>query len=165
MPPGDPILKVRAPKDALQVTAYFPFGLVQDLEWDENTEHWSVRFLVPKGVVDGEYDVRVVIRQADGKVEMATIPYLIDSTGPEFEVKTTQTATGVQVVVTAAEESRLVTVALASDPSIRVELTDSGDKLTFSGVLELPPGEHELRVVVADCARNEADSLMKLELK
>ena len=32
MPPGDPILTVRAPADARQVTAYFPFGLVKDLK-------------------------------------------------------------------------------------------------------------------------------------
>ncbi len=30
MPPGDPILRVHAPIDAVQVTAYFPFGLVKD---------------------------------------------------------------------------------------------------------------------------------------
>ena len=79
MPPGDPILQVRAPSSAQQVTAYFPFGLVKDLVYDADAEHWRVRFLVPKGVVDGVYEVKIVIVHADGTIEVARIPYTIDS--------------------------------------------------------------------------------------
>ncbi|MFN2547602.1 MAG: VWA domain-containing protein, partial [Myxococcales bacterium] len=43
MPPGDPLLTVNAPRDALQVTAYFPFGLVRDLKWDDHLEKWTLR--------------------------------------------------------------------------------------------------------------------------
>jgi len=164
MPPGDPVLSVKAPSDATQVTAYFPFGLVKDLRYDGNTEHWTVRFLVPKGVVDGDYDVKIVIVNADGTVEMAVIPYTIDSDGAQFDFETEQTEHGVRVTVVAAEPSRLVTVALASDPKVRVELTDSGDHLTFTGDIELPAGRHELRIVVADTARNESEQSGDVEI-
>src|SRR5207244_3556939 len=87
MPPGDPVLTVKAPKDALQVTAYFPFGLVRDLHWDGKLEKWVLRFLVPVGVPDGEYEATVLIVWRDGKVEVAKARYTIDSKEPDFEVE------------------------------------------------------------------------------
>ncbi len=164
MPPGDPVLKLKAPADAKQVTAYFPFGLVKDLRYDANTEHWSVRFLVPKGVADGDYDVKVVVVNADGTVEMAVVSYTIDSDGAEFDFETEQTDAGLRIVVVTAEQSRLVSVALASDPKVRFELTDAGDHLTFEGTLELPAGRHQLRIVVADAARNESEQSFDVEI-
>ncbi|GAB4559884.1 MAG: hypothetical protein Tsb0020_06080 [Haliangiales bacterium] len=167
MPPGDPILKVRAPADALQVTAYFPFGLVKDLTYDADTEHWRVRFLVPKDVVDGDYLVKIVIMHADGSVEMAEIPYTIDSEEPDFEVVVEECAGGVILHVVTAEKARLVTAAFADDPSQRVELVaqpDLGDGTHFEAFLPMAPGSHRLRVVVADSARNEAEDEFNVEL-
>jgi Ca-activated chloride channel family protein len=164
MPPGDPVLSVRAPSDAAQVTAYFPFGLVKDLRYDGNTEHWTVRFLVPKGVADGDYDVKVVIVHADGAVEVATIPYTIDSAGAAFDFETEMTDEGLRVTVVAAEESRLVTVALVGSSKVRADLTDTGDGRTFTGTLVVPAGRHQLRIVVADLARNESDQTFDLEI-
>ncbi|WP_428261972.1 VIT and vWA domain-containing protein [Haliangium sp.] len=164
MPPGDPILKVRAPADAQQVTAYFPFGLVKDLVYDADTEHWRVRFLVPKDVADGDYLVKLVIVHADGTVEMAEIPYTIDSSEPEFEVVVEELAGGARISVVTAEPARLVTAALVSDPSVRIELADQGDGVHFEAFVPLAPGQHELRVVVADSARNEADEPVTVEI-
>ena len=164
MPPGDPVLSVAAPADARQVTAYFPFGLVKDLRYDANAEHWTVRFLVPKGVADGDYDVRVVIVKADGTVEVTTVPYTIDSEGEAFDVETEVTERGLVVRVRAAESSRLVTVALVADPRVRLDLTDAGDQLTFEGALRLRSGRHQLRIVVADAARNESEQLITVEV-
>ncbi|HET7786618.1 MAG TPA: VIT and VWA domain-containing protein [Myxococcales bacterium] len=151
MPPGDPVLTVAAPKDALQVTAYLPFGLVKDLHWDARLEKWTLRFLVPVGVADGEYQAQVVIVKRDHTVELAKATYVIDSRAPEFEVVATRTRTGTHVRVVAAEPARKVTVALAAHPRSRVVLR--GDGRVFEGVLRQPG---RLRVVVADAARNES---------
>lgn len=151
MPPGDPLLTVNAPRDVLSVTAYFPFGLVRDLRWDEKLEKWTLRFLVPVGVPDGEYEAVVVIVRRDKTVELAKAPYTIDSKEPDFEVETAPALSGgVHVRVVAAEPARRVTVALAQDPRRRIELT--GDGRVFEGDL---PVTGKLRVVVADLARNE----------
>jgi Ca-activated chloride channel family protein len=152
MPPGDPVLTVIAPKDALQVTAYFPFGLVKDLFWDEHQEKWTLRFLVPVGVADGDYQAKVIIVHRDHTVEVAAAAYTIDSKEPDFEVEAVLALSGgVHVRVVSAEPARRVTVALASDPRRRVEL--KGDGRTFEGDL---PAQGLLRVVVSDLARNEA---------
>ena len=146
MPPGDPILTVNAPRDAAQVTAYFPFGLVKDLRWDGRLEKWTVRFLVPVEVPDGEYEARVVIVKRDGTLEMAKASYVIDSRPPVFDVD----LVGSRIRVRVDEPARKVTVALAADPRKRTEL--SGDGREFQGPL---PGPGAIRVVVADMARNE----------
>jgi Ca-activated chloride channel homolog len=158
MPPGDPVLMVAAPADARQVTAYFPFGLVKDLAWDARNRAWKTRFLVPNDVADGTYAVKVLVVHADGAQQTLTASYKIDSAAPDFTVETRATAGGARIVVTAAERMREVTVALVADPQVRVRLARAGGGggKRWSGVLPLPAGTHELRVVVADRARNEA---------
>ena len=162
MPPGDPILTVRAPADARQVTAYFPFGLVKDLKWDARAGSWKTRFLVPTEVADGDYQTRVLVVHADGAQQMVTASYRIDSTAPDFEVETEPTAGGVRITVTTAGGAREVVVALTANPRRRVYLTRDAGGSTFTGVLRLSPGEYQARVVVADNARNESDDLITL---
>jgi len=147
MPPGDPVLTVDAPRDALQVTAFFPFGLVKDLRWDERLEKWIVRFLVPTDVLDGAYEAQVVIVRRNGTLELARASYIIDSRAPDFEVD----FVGPRIRVRVSEPARKVTVVLAADPRRRTVLR--GDGREFEGE---PPGIGRLRVVVADLARNEA---------
>jgi Ca-activated chloride channel family protein len=160
MPPGDPVLTVHAPEDAQQVTAYFPFGLVKDLGWDAQEESWKVRFLVPNTVPDGVYQAKVVIVRADGTIEMAKATYTIDSTEPDFVVELSQEADGTKLRVTCTAGVAMVTVALVSDPQVRVTLVDLGGGV-FEGVIAAPAGS-ELRVVAADSARNEADQLVSV---
>jgi len=151
MPPGDPVLTVKAPKDALQVTAYFPFGLVKDLAWDEKLEKWVLRFLVPVGVPDGGYEATVLIVRRDGSIELAKACYTIDSKEPDFEVEAKKVAGLVFVRVRSSEPARRVTAAFVADPRRRIEFTGAGSD--FTGVL---PGSGPVRVVVADMARNES---------
>jgi Ca-activated chloride channel family protein len=164
MPPGDPILQVRAPASAQQVTAYFPFGLVKDLVYDADAEQWRVRFLVPKGVADGLYEVKIVIVHADGTVEVARIPYTIDSSEPDFEVVTEEVDGGALIKVVTAEPARLVTIAAVNDPSARIELVDLGGGVHFEALMPLAPGSHRLRIVVADEARNEAEDTFTVDV-
>lgn len=165
MPPGDPILSVRAPEDARQVTAYFPFGLVKDMQWDPSLEFWTTRFLVPNSVSDGEYEVRIVILRADGTIEIATTPYTIDSAADTFQIDAESTSHGTLVRVHSVEPLREVIVSLANDPSRRFMLVDEGDHHVFSDVLQLGDGTHELRIVVSDLARNEAERVLTIGAK
>lgn len=164
MPPGDPVLKVKAPRDARRVTALFPFGLSQDLFYDAFAESWTVRFLVPVEVPDGEYEVPVVIVLADGKVMATTAHYTIDSRSAEVNVDAKPGPQGVELRVTLDEAAGEVRAAPSADPSNAVVLVADADKRTFWGKLALPPGRHQLRVVVADLARNEAERLVEVEV-
>jgi Ca-activated chloride channel homolog len=162
MPPGDPVLEVRAPSDAQQVTAYFPFGLVQDLTWDPVAEKWRTRFLVPKDVVDGVYEAQVVIVRADGTIELASAKYTIDSTAPGFDVEVEEVKGGLLVRVTPEVVAGRVSVAVVGKLKLRAELTDRGDGV-FEGIIAAPHGKSDLRIVVADKARNEAEMILGVE--
>lgn len=167
MPPGDPVLTVRAPQDAQGVTALFPFGLTLDLTYDRKLEAWQGRFLVPNDVPDGPYDVQVFITGKDGAVTLTTTTYEIDSLAPAFEVGFTSESHGLRISVNADEALREVRVVLLGAPSssLRVGGKDCGPDgcqlkrstdTNYEGKLELPPGKHKLRIIVTDKARNEA---------
>jgi Ca-activated chloride channel family protein len=164
MPPGDPLLTVSAPADARLVTAYFPFGLIKDLRYDPFTGRWQTRFLVPNSVTDGKYEVPVTILHADGRLETVMASYRIDSRAPDFDVSVVAGQGGVSVRVQGAETLRRVTVALVGNPRVRLELTARPGERSFVGWLALPAGAHQLHVVVADEARNEADDLISCEV-
>ncbi len=164
MPPGDPILKVHAPRDARAVTAYFPFGLTRDLVWDEGLEQWMTRFLVPNDVADGTYDVAVAVTHNDGHVEAMKVQYTIDAKEPTFEVVTEVRHGGLFVRVLVdepAHEVRVIDVVDVMGHRGRhcagLSLAGSADRLSFEGVLPVGKGVTRLRVVVADSARNESD--------
>ncbi|MBC7171588.1 MAG: hypothetical protein H5U40_04140, partial [Polyangiaceae bacterium] len=164
MPPGDPVLRVHAPIDAVRVTAYFPFGLVKDLRYDEGEESWECRFLVPNDVADGEYRVRIVMTQADGTIRVSEVPYTIDSEETDIDVELEVTPAGARLRVLTAEPARAVTVASIRDPRLRFDLRPSARGGSFEGFLPLPPGTHSLRVVAADAARNESDRVIEVEV-
>jgi Ca-activated chloride channel homolog len=175
MPPGDPVITVRAPRSSQGVTAVFPFGLTLDLSYEPALELWQGRFLVPNHVPDGAYDVEIFVADRDGTVTSTTTSYEIDSQPPAFEVHLTDEAGKLRVSVDGDEALREVRVTL--DSTHRGGLFHGGkscgaggcklQKLSdthFAGVLSLPAGKHQLRFVVADTARNESVRLVEVEI-
>lgn len=169
MPPGDPVITVRAPRSALGVTAVFPFGLNLDLSYQVDEESWEGRFLVPNDVADGPYDVQVFITDKDGTTTATTTRYEIDSRAPAFTARSTEEAGGVRLVVEGDERLREVRVSLIDSTSMRlhgVTCKKGGCHLEretdtrFRGLVELPPGTHRIRVVVTDRARNESVQIL-----
>ena len=86
--PGDPELTVCTPGEAIGVTAYFPFGLVQTLTRDNDNGCWTSRFLVPRDVEDGSYEILVAIEDRAGQVTYEEVPLWVDATAPTFTVDT-----------------------------------------------------------------------------
>lgn len=84
--PGDPVLSVDAPRDALAVIADFPFGARRLCSWDADREKWACRFLVPRSVADGRYEIKVTCVNADGTRTFMEAEYAVDSRAPQFEV-------------------------------------------------------------------------------
>jgi Ca-activated chloride channel homolog len=164
MPPGDPILRVHAPRDARKVTAVFPFGLSQDLAYDTMSEAWMTRFLVPKDVADGSYEVRTVIELADGRVSLAVVRYTIDSRAPQVDVDTKASGDGVDVRVLSDEPALEVRVASDGDVRHALSLRGDADRRAFAGHVALAPGHHRIRIVVADAARNESERTVDVDV-
>jgi Ca-activated chloride channel family protein len=164
MPPGDPVLTVQAPADALRVTAFFPFGLEKELHFDPDKNNWRVRFLVPKDTPDGEYDVPVLVVHRDGREQWLTGRYVIDSQEPEFEPVIQCTGDTMQISVTVQGRMREVRAARVTDPRQRVSLTlDPKDPRRdhYLGTVKLGSPSEAVRIVVTDMARNEGEEIVR----
>jgi Ca-activated chloride channel family protein len=168
IPPGDPVLSVRAPADAKRVWAYFPFGERMALRWDKNNERWFVRFLVPKGWDDGVYQVRIVVEEKNGQRRRFELPYTLDGKGPKLEVRLNQSryAPGQELLVSVKSDEKLK--RLTMQPSWQ---GDSGITLVadeFSAKMMIPPGtssgSHVLKVVGVDQAGNTTLSEVLFEV-
>ena len=84
--PGDPEIRVRAPREALGVRAMLPWGEIVECAWEEDEGLWLGRFLVPRGTPDGMYRMRVFV---DGQSETelrGTLFFRVDSDAPELEL-------------------------------------------------------------------------------
>ncbi len=162
IPPGDPVLSVAAPKEAQRVVAYFPFGLIKRLAYDSLRGHWSVRFLVPRTVLDGVYRIRIQITHADGRIEWQEEEYTIDGTAPEFTAIVPETAPVGQsftISVDPLEPVRGVSAYLNGDRRTPIPLFFHPETGCYTGTLPSPrttpaSGEFTLHLVVRDLAHN-----------
>jgi len=171
IPPGDPLISVRAPKTAKRVTAYFPFGLVKPLFHDRVTDRWRGRFLVPATVKDGWYEVQISAELADGTVARREVRYKLDSKAPEFQVRLDKRAArpgeSVRLDADGLEPTKEISVycALLGEDQLLLATTD---QLHFTRTVELPktakPGTYELVFVARDAAGNRFEARQTLEI-
>lgn len=161
IPPGDPVLTVDAPAEALKVVAYFPFGLVKRMKFDEIRGEWNVRFLVPRNVADGLYAIRVLIVHDDGHLEWRTIEYYIDGTAPEFEVSIPATAAAGETIRIEVDPFETVAEVFMTVPDLndsRIDLhldVETGRYVTdLTLPTTFPEGPVTVRIIVRDKARN-----------
>ena len=152
-PPGDPLLTVDAPETADSVIAFFPWGEVAEMRWDESRHQWFHRFLVPRGVEDGEIFIRVVVTHPDGTIEVREQHMVVDSQAPEI-VASVEAARGMTTVEVFPEEPlRTIEVFPVGRPDLRVEL-DVRDAQDHSFTLVLPGTWDEVVIVAKDLAFN-----------
>ena len=161
IPPGDPVLTVTAPADATKVLAYFPFGVVKRLKYDTIRGTWSVRFLVPRHVPDGVYEIRIHIVEYDGRSRWKSVEYNIDSTEPEFEAWVPDFAAPGSAVSIEVDPFEPVAEVYAYIPGVDEEpilFELDPETGTYRAMLQLPDdfsrGRLTIRIVVRDLARN-----------
>lgn len=88
--PGDPEIRVRAPRDAHSVTASLPWNERLALRWEPAGEHgpaaWVGRFLVDRAVPHGRYPIAVHIEHRDGRIEHVELFITVDTSPPVVRV-------------------------------------------------------------------------------
>lgn len=169
IPPGDPIISIAAPADAKRVTAYFPFGLVEDLHYDPRRALWRARFLVPAGIPDGDYAITVRIEHADGRVQLRREAYTLDSAAEDVIVDLPEYALpggAITLAVDAIEPADEVYVHAEKLGWMRHVLTADAADVRWRGELKLPantsPGVYTVWVVVRDRAGNRLEQTVEL---
>jgi Ca-activated chloride channel family protein len=103
--PGDPEIRIPAPRDARQVTVVLPFGETVAAEWESALGVWSARFLIPRDTPEGNYPIDVFVTHADGHDEHIRVWYTVDATAPEvdLEVVSGELRAGEEVIVRAPQ--------------------------------------------------------------
>ncbi len=160
--PGDPEIKIPAPIDARSVLVTFPWGETKVAVWDRDVEAWMVRFLIDLDTPDGDYQARVAITHADGRVEVLHLGYTVDTTAPAVKLTAVRTATGYKITAkqiaangASRKDADRVEVVLPDGTILVMKMTSWG---RFEGewttaALDAPVS---LRVVVRDHALNHA---------
>src|SRR5258706_4635901 len=85
--PGDPVLRVKTDESITSVVAMFPFGTVKKLRYLEGEDTWQTRFLAPKDLSDGTYQVRLMLRDRQGRLFRESKSFVIASKPPTVKVK------------------------------------------------------------------------------
>ncbi len=160
--PGDPEIKIPAPRDAHSVVVTFPFGETKLAVWDDDTNAWMVRFLIDKDTPDGVYQASVTITHGDGRIEVLQLPYTVDTQAPAMQLSVTRIAGGYRI-----KANQITTGQDKKKDADRVEISlPDGTILTlaqkswgrFEGVWQTDAlsSAVTLRVVVRDRALNQA---------
>lgn len=85
--PGDPEIRVPAPRDARLVTLVLPFGETVEAAYEPHLDVWSGRFLVPSDAEEGTFPVEILVTHASGEVEHLRVWYTVDEAAPVMEVE------------------------------------------------------------------------------
>ena len=160
--PGDPVLRVRTDETIDSVTALFPFGLTKQLKRLPEEDVWQTRFLAPKDMPDGDHEVRLVLRDREGRVYREKKTFTILSQPPTVRVdlpkREFRRGERVELRVDASRTTRTLTARLYGVAPVALrwnalEKTNTG-ALTIPA--DLPPGEYPLRLTAEDFAHNLA---------
>jgi Ca-activated chloride channel family protein len=156
--PGDPVLRVECDPLTRAVTALFPFGLRLPLVRRPGTTTWEGRFLVPEGLADGRYAVRLVLRDASGAHVSETKTFVLDGRAPRLAPEApavVRPGESMRVAVRTDEDVVLLSVRLGDAAPVPLRW-DAGQKRSV-GVVRVPAslaGPQELFFEAVDAAKN-----------
>ena len=158
--PGGPILRVRTDEAIVSVTALFPFGLVKKLKFLESEDIRQTRFLAPKDMPDGQHDVRLVLRDRQGRVYRESKSFWISSKPPDVKVKldkrTFRRSETVELKASASRTTRTLTARMYGAPPVPLRWNEKAGYNTGRLVIpaDLPPGRYSLKLTAEDFAHN-----------
>lgn len=187
--PGDPEIRVPAPRDARAVTIVLPFGETLSASYDHELSVWTARFLIPSDAGDGSYPIEVITTLADGKQSIDRVWYEVDSSAPLVKIevigdprpgnrvtlRATQTLTAADRRRAHGQELTDAKIQLLSDARRVSARGPGGEVVHFSvagpGVWEasytipaVARGSVELSVVVVDLAANIRTQPLAIEV-
>jgi Ca-activated chloride channel family protein len=158
--PGDPVLRVHADESITSVVAMFPFGLVKKLRYLKEEDTWQTRFLAPTDLPDGTHQVRLLLRDKDGRVFRESKTFVIASKPPVVKVRLEKTAfrrgETVHVRASASETSRTVIARMYGVTPVNLRWSGAAGANAADLIIpaHLPAGRYGLTVTAEDFAHN-----------
>lgn len=158
--PGDPVLRVHADESITSVVAMFPFGLVKKLRYLKEEDTWQTRFLAPTDLPDGTHQVRLLLRDKDGRVFRESKTFVIASKPPVVKVRLEKTSfrrgETVHVRASASETSRTVIARMYGVTPVNLRWSGAAGANAADLIIpaHLPAGRYGLTVTAEDFAHN-----------
>ena len=168
--PGDPVLRVRTDESIVSVVAMFPFGLVKQLKYLTDEDTWQTRFLAPADMADGTHNVRLILRDKQGRVYRESKSFVIASKPPVVRVNLDkpQYRRGEQVQMRVNASATTRTIVARMHGASPVHLRWNSEMKSNSGVMivpaHLPAGRYKLTVTAEDFAHNIGSQEVSLEV-
>jgi Ca-activated chloride channel family protein len=168
--PGDPVLRVHTDPSIASVVALFPFGLEKPLRYLKDEEVWQTRFLAPPEMRDGVYQVRLILRDNEGRVYREQKSFVIASKPPTVKVRMQRTryraGEAVPLVVNASESTRTLTARVEGLAPVSLRWTHDAGASTGEVPLpqRLPAGDYTVVVTAEDVAHNLATAEVHIEV-
>jgi Ca-activated chloride channel family protein len=167
--PGDPVLRVECDEGTASATALFPFGLKLDLVRRPQSNVWEGRFLVPEGLKDGRYAVRILMRDRSGAPLSETKHFVLDGKAPDIQPQlpaSAQAGEVLRVEARADDDVVLLTARLGDGPPIPLRWEASAKRCV--GLLRIPVearGHQEIFFEAVDAAKNRGFARATVEVK
>jgi len=167
--PGDPVLRVECDPATVSATALLPFGLRLELVRRPASTVWEGRFLVPEGLRDGRYPVRILVRDASGARVSETKHFILAGRAPEIRPQLpAQCRAGTMLRIAAAADQDVVLLSARVGDGAPVPLRwDAGERRSV-GLVWIPPGSEGSREVLfeaVDAAKNRGFARAVLEVR
>jgi Ca-activated chloride channel family protein len=167
--PGDPVLRVECDAGVQSAVALFPFGLRLPLVRRPGTRLWEGRFLVPEGLADGRYAVRILLRDTSGARLTEVKHFVLDGRAPVITpeaLPSVHPGDRVRVAVRADEDVIVLQARLADGAPVPLRWDAKARRSV--GELRVPPaaaGRQEVVFEAVDAAKNVGFARAMLEIR
>jgi Ca-activated chloride channel family protein len=167
--PGDPVLRVECDPGTVSATALLPFGMRLDLVRRPGSGVWEGRFLVPEGLKDGRYPVRILLRDRSGARVSETKHIVLDGRAPSIRPALPGACRAGDVLrVAATTDEDVVFLSARIDGAPPVPLRWDPAERRCVGLLPVPEGAAgpvEVHFEAVDAAKNRGFASASLEVK
>jgi Ca-activated chloride channel family protein len=168
--PGDPVLRVRTDESITSVIAMFPFGLTKPLRYLATEDIWQTRFLAPKDMADGTYNVTLILRDRNNNTYREQKSFVIASKPPTVRINLARyryrRGEVVEMRVDASANTRTLVARLegAAPVSLRWDRQAKASTGRVPVPHDLPVGQYKLTVIAEDMAHNIGTQEVQLEI-
>ncbi len=168
--PGDPVLRVRTDESIESVVAMFPFGPVKKLRYLGEEDIWQTRFLAPQDLADGTYQVRLLLRDRQGRVFRESKTFVIASKPPQVRVKLDRKqfhrGDSVRLQVSASDTTRTIVARMFGAAPAYLKWNAQAGSNTGELLVpaSLPAGRYQVTVTAEDFAHNIGSGEVEIEI-
>ncbi|MEZ5306663.1 MAG: VIT and VWA domain-containing protein [Pyrinomonadaceae bacterium] len=162
--PGDPVIRIKADSNIVEIFAVLPFGETLPLRYLKQEGVWETRFLAPASMTDGTYACRLIMKDRDGNAYEEKKTFVIDSAAPVVKPKSLiyYARPGEEILLEANSDKDTLRLTARFGGGRAVPLKWDDERKTNTGLITIPfgtpSGSYKLRFEAEDFAHNQSNT-------